>query len=106
MWNFVDFYDTRLTMGLRLRVSDASAVESSQKLSHGREAGGCCKVVRVFSLNVIHFSHKQKKGNSLRLVYNAEDDTIEQWFSNFSLLRTPFTAPKSAAEPFFFSKFF
>jgi len=31
-WNFVDFYDTRLTMGLRLRVPDASAVESSQKL--------------------------------------------------------------------------
>jgi len=30
--------------------------------------------------------------------YNAEDDTIEQWFSNFSLLRTPFTAPKAAAD--------
>jgi len=28
MWNFVDLYDTRLTMSLRLRVSDASAVES------------------------------------------------------------------------------
>ena len=30
--NFVDFYDTRLTVGLRLRASDASVVESSQKL--------------------------------------------------------------------------
>jgi len=32
MWNFVDFYDTSVTMGLRLGASDASAVESSQKL--------------------------------------------------------------------------
>jgi len=32
MWHFVDFYDTWLAMGLQLRVSDASAVESSQKL--------------------------------------------------------------------------
>jgi len=31
MWNFVDLYDTRLSIGLRLRVSDISAVESSQK---------------------------------------------------------------------------
>jgi len=32
MWNFTDFCHTRLTMGLRLEVSDASAVEPSQKL--------------------------------------------------------------------------
>jgi len=38
--------------------------------------------------------------------YNAEDDTIEQWFSNFSLLRTPFTAPKTAAALFVVSVFF
>jgi len=31
--------------------------------------------------------------------YNAEDDTIEQWFSNFSLLWTPFSAPKTATDP-------
>jgi len=31
MWKFIDFYN-RLTMGLELRVSDGSAVESSQKL--------------------------------------------------------------------------
>jgi len=27
LWCFVEFYDTRLTMGLRLRAFDASAVE-------------------------------------------------------------------------------
>jgi len=39
MWNFVNFYDPRLTTGLWLRVSDASAVESSQKLHHGSRPG-------------------------------------------------------------------
>jgi len=55
-------------------------------------------------LNGIYFSHKQKK--ETHFDYNAEDDTIGQWFSNFSLLRNPFTAPKTAAEPFVLSKFF
>jgi len=35
-----------------------------------------------------------------------EDDTITQWFSNFSLLWTPFTAPKTAADPCVLSKLF
>jgi len=38
--------------------------------------------------------------------YTSEDDTIGQWFSNFSLLRTPFTVPKTAADTFVLSKFF
>jgi len=38
--------------------------------------------------------------------HNAADDTIEQWFSNFSLLQTPFTAPKTAPKPFILPKFF
>ena len=33
------FYHTRPTMGMRLRVSDASAVESSKKLWHGTDSG-------------------------------------------------------------------
>jgi len=37
--------------------------------------------------------------------YNAEYDTTEQWFSNFLLLRTAFTAPKTAAGPFVLSVF-
>jgi len=65
MWNLVDFYDTRLTMGLRLRVSDPSAVESSQRCSMVGRQVGSCKVVGIFILNGIHFSHKQKKSNSL-----------------------------------------
>ena len=65
MWALVDFYDTRLTMGLRPRVSDASAVESSQKCSMGGRQAGYCKVVGIFIFNGINFSHKQKKGNSL-----------------------------------------
>ena len=47
MWNFVDFYDTRLTMDLQPQVSDVSAVESaesSQKLQHRKEAGGMLQV--------------------------------------------------------------
>ena len=49
-------------MSLQLQVSNASAVESSQKLYHGvgRQAG-YCKVVGIFILSGIHFSHKQKK---------------------------------------------
>jgi len=63
-----------------------------------RRQAGCCKVVGIFILNGIHFSHKQKK--ETHFDYNAEDDTIEQWFSNLSLLRATFPAFNSAAEPF------
>jgi len=55
-------------MGLRLRVSVASAAE-------GRKVG-CCKMVGIFILNGIHLSHKQKKKTYFD--YDAEDDTSEQ----------------------------
>jgi len=38
--------------------------------------------------------------------YNAEDDTIEQWFTNIFVLRTfSCCGPKAIAEPFVLSKF-
>jgi len=58
-------------------------------------------VVGIFTLNGIHFSHKQKKKETL-FDYDAEDDITEQWFTNFLLLRNPFTAPRAAAVPFVF----
>jgi len=66
----------------------------------GRQAG-LCKVVGIFILNGIHFSHKQKKKET-HFDYNAEDDTTEQWFTNVLLLWTPFTAPRASAVPFVF----
>jgi len=45
------------------------------------------------------------KGNSLRL-YHWRWHHIEQQFSNFSLLRAPFTAPKTVLTPSFCQHFF
>jgi len=57
----------------------------------------------LFSVAFILATNRKKETH---FNYYAEDDTIKQWFSNFSLLRTPFTAPKTTAEPFVLSKFF
>jgi len=63
----------------------------------GRQAGYSKVVGHLFSMFFILVTNRQKETH---YDYNAEDDTIEQWFSNFSLLRTPFTAPKTAAALF------
>jgi len=38
--------------------------------------------------------------------YNADDDTIQKWFSNFSLLRTLSLHPKPLRTPSFCQTFF
>jgi len=57
------------------------------------------------SLFAVAFNLVTNRKKETHFDYNA-DDTIEQWFPNFSLLRTPFTAPKFDSQPFVLSKFF
>jgi len=96
MWNLVDFCDCEYPTLLQLnhRRSCSMVVRQAK----------CCRVVGIFILNGIILATNRKK--ETHFDYNAEDNTIDSWFSNFSLLRTPFTAPKTTAEPFILSKFF
>ena len=78
MWNLVDFYNTRLTLNLRLRVSDVSATESSQKLWHDREATGVLQDGWYIYFQWHSFWPQTEKKES-HFDYNAEDDNAEQW---------------------------
>ena len=74
MWALVDFYDTRLTMGLRPRVSDASAVESSQKCSMGGRQAGTAKWLEIlFSMAFILATNRKRETH---FDYNADLQTL------------------------------
>ena len=65
LWDFVNLYNPRLKWACDyLALLQLNHRKSCSMV--GRQAG-CCKEVGNFILNGIHFSHKQKKGNSLWL---------------------------------------
>jgi len=82
MWNFVDFYNTGWAC-------DCEYMTLLQ-LNHSKKCSVVSAVLAkwlefLFSMAFILSANREKETH---FDCSAEDDTIEQWFSNFSLQRT------------------